>query len=243
MSDEKVKLPRSSYEELCKIIKAYGKLTQPSTLDQVNQLASVGATVVSANNAFLAATGLIQGGKLKSATDAGRALARALDHEIPDEIQASWHSVVKQNDFLNKMALAVRIRRAMDESTFVSHIAYSAGEPKSPGVMTGARAVIDILRASGHISEENGKLTSKEPTAASTDQEGPEVDRSPELRPVVSISTPSLETSIPLPKSAFSLAIQVRIDAKPSELDGLGEKLKKLINALKGMEEQDESGR
>ncbi|MEW6532465.1 MAG: hypothetical protein AB1473_16660 [Thermodesulfobacteriota bacterium] len=234
MADEKVKLPRSSYEELCKIIIAYGRLTQASSLDQVNALAGVGKTVVSANNSFLTVAGLIEGGKAKSATEHGKQLARALEHNIPDEIRTSWEQVVERNDFLSKMALAVRIRKTIDESTFISHIAYSAGEAKSSYVMTGARTVVDILRASGHITEEDGKLTSRE-LGADTVAESPRVDeRLASTEPGMQVSTQLVKTAIPSPHASLSLSIEVRVDAKPSELDGLGDKLRKIIDALRG---------
>ena len=37
MPDDKVKLPRSSYDELCKIIKAYGRISKPASLDEVTR--------------------------------------------------------------------------------------------------------------------------------------------------------------------------------------------------------------
>ncbi len=102
MPDERFKLPRSSYEELCKIIRAYGRVPKPASLDEVNALAGVGTTVVSANNLFLASVGVIEGGKAKAPTPKGKELASALEHEIPDEIQRQWSRVVQENVFLSK---------------------------------------------------------------------------------------------------------------------------------------------
>jgi hypothetical protein len=222
MQGEKVKLPRSSYEELCKIIKAYGRIEKPATLDEVNALAGVGKTVVSANNFFLAFTGIIEGGKSKSATILGKKLAHALEHEIPDEIQASWKEVIENSEFLRKMTLAIKIRKTMEESALISHIAYSAGEPKSPSVTTGARTVIDILRESGFVSEAEGKIISTELAAPSAPQGAP----------------PAAGIDFPIPKIEFSkkemgpgltLHIELRIDAKPSDLDDLAARLKKFF--------------
>ena len=70
--NEKVKLPRSSYEELCKIIKAYGQLTEPAPLDEISALSTIPRTGVSANNAFLSYAQIIEGGNKKAATSAGR---------------------------------------------------------------------------------------------------------------------------------------------------------------------------
>ena len=158
MAEDKFKLPRSSYEELCKIIKAYGRLSQPASLDDVAKLCAMNKTAISANNAFLANVGLIEGGRSKVATDAGRKLSKALEHELPDEIQDRWAEVVGGNDFLEKMAAAVKVRGKMESTALESHIAYSAGEAKSSSVMTGARAVVDILRAAGVVRESEGQL-------------------------------------------------------------------------------------
>src|SRR5687768_5793473 len=97
---EKIKLPRSSYEELTRIIVAYGNLNRPSTLNEINQASGVSATTVSANNAFLSFVEIIEGGNKKVITSRGAALARALGHEIILEIQRSWSEIVYENDFL-----------------------------------------------------------------------------------------------------------------------------------------------
>jgi len=237
MQEEKVKLPRSSYEELCKIIKAYGSLDKPGNLDDVNNLAGVGKTIVSANNSFLASIGLVEGGKAKSITILGRTLAQALEHEIPDKMQSAWKEVVETNEFLRKMALAIKIRKTMEESAFVSHIAYSAGEPKSPSVMTGARAVIDILRTSGLIQEADGKLTSTELMGA-TDQFPGGTQVSQTVTPIQPSKSAIHSFKDDLAPGA-TLHIEVRIDAKPSDLENLAPQLKKFLKEVAITEEQD----
>ena len=238
MAQEKLKLPRSSYEELCKIIKAYGRLEQPGPLEQVTTLSGIGKTNVSANNFFLTTVGIIQGGKMKEATPLGRELAQALEHNIPETISGKWREVVQKSDFLNKMALAVKIRNGMEASSLETHIAYSAGEPKSSSVMTGARAVIDILRSSGLVREEGDKIVPGEPIS---------IVKTPEETVSVPVSTapPSLHREEILlrdfARSAgkINLNIELRIDAKPSELEGLGAKLKDLLRSLSEVEGED----
>ena len=87
MAEDKFKLPRSSYDEICKIIKAYGRLTQPASLDEVARFCAMNKTAISANNAFLGNIELIEGGQKKSATSKGSDLAQALEHELPDQIR------------------------------------------------------------------------------------------------------------------------------------------------------------
>lgn len=238
MTEDRVKLPRSSYEELCKIIKAYGRSTQPASLDAVSKLCAMGKTVISANNAFLANIGIIEGGKAKIATPKGAALAKALDHEIPDQIEENWAQVVHENDFLNKMAVAVKIRKTMESSAFEAHIAYSAGEAKAAPVMTGARAVIDILRAAGVVREENGQLVAGEPLESPAKEV---IDASVEratVKPVLSSEIGHLLTGA-LP-TGLALTIQLRINAKPDELEGLGAKIRALLRDIQDRSEDSE---
>ncbi len=59
------------------------------------------------------------------------------------------------------MVTAVSIRGGMEDSDLQSHIAYSAGESKSPPVMTGAGAVVQILKLAGLVKEQDGKLVAE----------------------------------------------------------------------------------
>ncbi|MDF1551542.1 MAG: hypothetical protein P1P84_00705 [Deferrisomatales bacterium] len=228
MAEAKFKLPRSSYEEICKIIKAYGRLKDPSSLDDVAKYCAMNKTAISANNAFLANIELIEGGRAKAATMKGRALAKALEHELPDEMQENWLTVVQDNEFLEKMAAAVKIRGRMESSALESHIAYSAGEAKSGPVMTGARAVVDMLRAAGVVREHDGQLVASAGTSASEQSLHSEGGA---LQPSGSSEQVQHEVSrqSALPSKGASVHIELRIDAKPSELDGLGEKIRKLM--------------
>ena len=227
MTQQKIKLPRSSYDELKKTIMAYGKLGEPSTLAQVSQLSTIGRTSISNNNAFLAAVGVIQGGKYKSITSAGADLATALEHGIADEIQDKWAVIVNEDEFLSKMLQAIGIRSGMEVSELETHIAYSAGESKTPAVMTGARAVVDILRESGLVDEDNGRASISD-TDRRTYRRERDVVREDESTDVgISKSTHSFRTD-----SDVRVEIQLRINATPEEMDGLGEKIRDLLDSL-----------
>ena len=197
-------------------------------------------TAISANNAFLTNVGLIEGGRSKAATDEGRDLAKALEHELPDEIQDRWAAVVGGNDFLEKMAAAVKVRGKMESAALESHIAYSAGEAKSGPVMTGARAVVDILRAAGVVRESEGQLVAggrvKQPLQSAETSVSLSATRgAPSDNTTIGVA------SVPVPShnSDALLRIELRIDAKPSELDGLGEKIRKLIQDIEKPEERN----
>jgi hypothetical protein len=230
MADVGFPLPVSSYKELVKIIQAYGRVGADASLTDVSQLAVMNETRVSANNGFLVAIGLIQGGKKKTITAVGAELARALEHEesLPEEAASKWRAVVDANDFLQKVIAAVRIRKSMDESSLESHVAYSAGQPRTPAVATGARTVIDILEAAGLLREEGGNL----------------IPLTAELRPIpetvqktlsISESMPPMTESVQVQLSPATrlggvhLNIDVTVQCTPADLDDLGHKLRKLL--------------
>jgi hypothetical protein len=134
MADEGFPLPGSSYRELIKIIQGYGKFGSDASLNDVSKITAINETGISANNKFLVADNLIQGGKRKAITPIGAQLSNALQYEMVDDIVTKWRAVVEANDFLQKVVAAVRIRKGMDESSLESHVAYSAGQPKTPNV-------------------------------------------------------------------------------------------------------------
>lgn len=72
--------------------------------------------------------GLITEGNKKSATDIGRSLGRAYISKIDYELERIWKEIIAENDFLNRMVSAVRIRNGMDRTNFLNHIIYSSGQ-------------------------------------------------------------------------------------------------------------------
>ena len=89
MADE-FPLPSSSYKELIKIIRAYGRIgSEPASLGDVAKLAVMNENTVSGNNKFLIAIGVIKAGQKKTITPLGAELSKALDHDMADEIAAS----------------------------------------------------------------------------------------------------------------------------------------------------------
>lgn len=252
MAEDTIRLPRSSYEELVKVIRAYGQVPDGAGLNDIAHRSGLNRTTISANNGFLAFLGVIEGGKTKMPTSEGSHLAAALDHEIAEEQERAWRQLVESNDFLMKMVSAVRIRRGMEASSLASHIAYSAGAKKSSTVQTGARAVVDILRASGLVVEKDDRILPGAPTQAlssddaSLRKQGPiaSEDGVAVVNPEAATTDhgtgehiPDIGTSVPgTPKKTTSVNIEIRIDAKPSEVEGLGKKLRYMLRELEGLE-------
>ena len=234
MAEEKFKLPRSSYDELVKIIIAYSKPGKPSSNEVISQLTGINRTRISANNSFLIGTEIIEGDKGKITTAKGVAIARALEHMMKDEISLTWRQIVEENDFLNKMVQAINVRRGMEISHLENHIAYSAGEAKGKEVMTGAKAVIEILKLSGLVLGDGDKIlpvtdnssqTTSAPVKKDSDENYYSTDKPESIQESIHLKSQELEKSI-------SLKIQLIIQATPNELDGLGEKIRNLLKSL-----------
>jgi hypothetical protein len=236
MTEESFRLPQSSYGELVKIIKGYGVRNTEAVPDDISKVTGLHPTVVSRNNAFLVGIGVVQGGKKKSITERGLLLARALEHEMPNEITKHWRDIVLGSDFLEKVLAAVRIRKGMDIGTLQSHIAYSAGQPKSPGIMAGAAAVIDILRAATLLKEEDGKLIAMtedvissitEVSSAEETFTSSQASQSPAVPPLRSQSFPLSTSGIP-----FTIQFQIQLQCSVDDIGNLAPKLRGLIKEL-----------
>jgi hypothetical protein len=235
MADEGFKLPASSYEELTKIIMGYGKSKDPVGPGDISRLTGQNEDQVSKNNPFLVSIGVVQGGKKKIATDTGYALARALEHEMPDEIVKNWRSIVLANDFFQKTLSAIKIRKGMDFPTLQAHVAYSAGQPKNPKVMAGAKAVIDILRAAGLITEQDGKYTIISEGVSTSEREGVSDENPPSELPTqgTKLHKQPITLSQSVPETGMvGISIQIQIHCSAGEIDGLGVQLRQLLKDL-----------
>ena len=236
MANDKFKLPGSSYTELTRIIQAYGHAPKNASPQDVATRAAMGPTQISRSNGFLVSVGILEGGRTKSLTLTGENLAKALDHGISGEIETAWRNIVNDNDFLRQILSAVKIRSGMDVVSLRSHIAFTAGQAKSSPVMAGAGAIIKILEVAGYLSDQNGKIVAnarnEDQDQLQEDEENINVDNlvDPDVSPEVS------HKQI-IAKSGVSLAIEVRINCGPDDIENLGQKLKSLINDLSDPEE------
>lgn len=222
-------LPRSSYKELIKIIGAYGKVSENSVPADVSNVIGINESIISANNGFLKAVGIIQGGKKKNTTSAGRGLASAYEYDNQADIAGIWRSLIDSNDFLQKLVAAVRIRKGMDESSLEAHVAYSAGQPKTPQVLTGAGTVVEILKVAGLLKDEGGSLVAVAPEATvSTEIVDQRLVFNDAQYPAAAMTYAGDRKG----PTGVQLRIDVRIQCTPQELDGLGEKLRKIVEDL-----------
>lgn len=243
MAEDKFKLPQSSYEELCKIIMAYGQHEEPASNPEISRISSLHPTIISRNAGFLTAIGVLESGQKKSLTSIGKNLSHALDHQESGEISDLWSEIVLNNDFLSKLLSAIRIRNGMDEQTFISHIAYSAGQPKKPQFMTGSRSIIDILRIAALIKEVDGKiLTDSNKTAEKAIESARNEMISkydiPEIGDPHDPTTISYETIF---GTDIRIQINVNVDCKPAEIESVGVKLRGMLKSIKMSDTQNDS--
>lgn len=218
---ETVNLPASSITELEKIIKAYGHIGKEADLDTLSKLTGIGRTTISPNNPFLVDTNIITSGKKKKITAIGEKLARALDHKHNDDTRECWAEIIAAHEYLSNLVSTVRIKGSLTEEEAANHALYASGQKNIKANRTGARAVIDILLASGLVLSEGDVLTvSKNQSPASSGGEPenshpPAVEMSgtmpvePETQAAAQVSP--IPMSVPNTNSMLPISINIEL--------------------------------
>ncbi len=222
--NDKFKLPGSSLEEVFKVVQGYTTFGKTASLADIAKTTGMHETSISKNVGFLLSLGVLQGGRDKSITEVGKKLGLALMHNVPDEIESILSDIVAEDEFLKNVLAAVRIRKGMDESSLRAHIAYSAGLSKTGSTTTGTGAVVELLKRSGNLKTEDGKLMVSAPIARSTIIES--LVPPDKIEPVATQSAVrTIETSSP-----FAISIKIEVQCAPQDLDDLGKKLRKVVD-------------
>jgi hypothetical protein len=222
--NDRFKLPGSSIDEVFKVVQGYTTFGRAASLSDISKSTGMHETSISKNVGFLLSLGVLQGGRDKTVTEVGRKLGLALMHNVPDELEAVLADIVAENEFLKNVLAAVRIRKGMDESSLRAHIAYSAGLSKTGSTTTGTGAVVDLMRRSGNLKADDGKLVVSAPIVRPTSVETLAAQERVELVATQSVVR-TIETSSP-----FSISIKIEIQCGPQDLDGLGLKLRKVVD-------------
>ncbi len=228
MAEREFRLPGSSYEELVNIIVAYGTRDEAARPGDVGKLDAVHQSSVSRNNGFLTEIGVLQGESKKLITRQGRALALALARKDRGEIRRNWRAIIATNEFLQNVVAAVRLREGMLYPTVQAYVAHAAGQPRNKPVMTGAGAIVEILKTAGLLREEAGELVATfdeeiEPEDFALENESPlEVDEVPE---------PAVSTTVEVGEDP-PVRIHLHVQCTADELEDLGPKLKALLREL-----------
>ena len=230
MAERQFRLPGSPYEELASIIVAYGTRDDAERTGDVGKLDSVHQSSVSRTNGFLTEIGVLQGETKKVITRRGRALALALARKDRDGIRANWREVVGSTEFLQNVVSAVKLREGMLYPTVQAYIAHAAGQPRNNPVMTGAGAIIEILKTASLLREEAGELVATFDEWPEPEEPSPPEETPKEPSAEVSATVEALPSTPAGPAPAVTIHVQVRCTA--DEIEDLGPKLKTLIAQL-----------
>lgn len=159
---EVFKLPGSSYEEITKIIRAYSnvKTGQELSLADLAQMSGMDKTIISRNNGFLLQLKLITEGNKKAPTAMCVTLGKAYNLGITEQISKIWFEIVKNDEFLNRMISTIQIKSEMPKQEFINHIVFSSSNNNSNNARAGASAIIEILKLTQMIEENDGKIVS-----------------------------------------------------------------------------------
>lgn len=222
-------LPGSSLDELQKILKGYSSAPDNTNLDSLSKLIGINPTTISRNNKFLADVGLITGANTKTATELGRKLGRALDHNQKDDARQYWKAAVQTNEKVSGLVTTVRIKGGMSEKELTEHILYVSGQSNTSNNKTGARCVVDVLLTAELLTERDGRLSvAAEPSILSGEVGA---TREPQ-EDVQRIQTPAvLPAAIPIAVNAppVQLAINIQLHLPETENAEVYEKLFKAL--------------
>jgi hypothetical protein len=243
MADRGLRLPDAGFEVILRILKAYlaaakNQAGVPVKLDDVVRRAGGGRTQVSGQNGFLASVGLIEGGNTKQLTELGRRVALAADHPASPEWGRAFADVVDSSDDLAGIVDSVRVRKEMTLDDLVSHIVLTAGVAKNSRSLTGARTVLEVLKAGGAITEADGTLRAAAPRPAD-DTETNAHTMPPEQRAPADTAVPPIAsrshgpTSMQLPSPAGApIHIHVWLNASGTEAGDVADVLREFLEKL-----------
>jgi hypothetical protein len=226
MAESEFRLPGSPYEELVNIIVAYGTRDEAARPGDVSKLDSVHQSSVSRNNGFLTEIGVLQGETKKLITRRGRSLALALARKDKEEIRRNWRGIVATNEFLQNVVAAVKLREGMLYPTVQAYVAHAAGQPRNKPVMSGAGAIVEILKIAGLLREEAGELvaTFDGELDVVEDIAMEELSNEGEAEPLLSAT---VETS-----EGPAVKIHVHVQCTADDLEDLAPRLRALLREL-----------
>ena len=128
------KLPTSSYDELIKVIKAYGagKVGIPVSLDDLVKASGMSRTVLSKNNGFLVQIGLISEGNKKSPSEMCKKLSNSYVMNLQDQTKLIWRELFDKDEFITRMLSMISIKNKISKTEFINHIVFSANCGNGP---------------------------------------------------------------------------------------------------------------
>ena len=234
----KFNLPQSPYEELAQVIKAYSHFPQPTGPDEVGRLVGLESSVVNRNVGFLLAVEILEPGTKKVSTPTGRKLGHALEQDSPADIRTWWRHIILNSDFLKDLLSAIKIRDGVVQQALEAHIVDCAGYPDRMASMSGARTVVDVLKAAELIVDRDGTWALE---TAGVGQQGGLVPAAQGATDGAGAETveqtpPEIQTRIAQPRiqasGAVQITIQVNINCQPADVEGLVERLRRMLGEI-----------
>lgn len=243
MAEDGFRLPGSSYEVLSQIIRAYGRGGSEADRTHLAQMLGIAASEISRNAGFLTSVGILEDapGRRKSVTPLGRRLANSIDHSIEPEVESVWREIVTGNEFLSRLVTAVEVRNGMEPESLSSHIAFSAGQPKSPKTMTGARTIAGVLERARVIKLQDGKYVPvRRLASAEALVEGsrppPTMREEPRDRVSTVLSSwrsgATSTAGIAGSQSPLVVQVQIQVRVEPKDLSELADQLRDFVRRL-----------
>jgi hypothetical protein len=155
----KLPMPGGSWEKIQKIIRAYHATSDESpTVESIAQLAGIPRSVISMNNNFLRAIGLLQEERYRL-TSLGEQIATGLSIESREMVSEALQQAISDNPALTQLMSMLRARGVMKIDSFRGQIMLLAGlNDKSPAVQY-IRSLIDILEESQLIRVSDDTIT------------------------------------------------------------------------------------
>jgi hypothetical protein len=234
---ERFTLPRSSLKLLRLILIGYlhegGDDRKPAGPGAVGATVGLDPTLVSRNNAALAALGLLESAEARQwrLTDGGVTVARAFEYDADDEVRDALAEILRPNDFVGRVVAFVRSRGGVDEEGLISHMARTAGVKKTSEFLTGSRAVLELLNLAGLV-ETDGDMVRVPSTRreVETAEGGRRLQLEQAYSPGIARWDLASERKAPL--------VTLHMNVTPSDLetdeaaDELAARIKRLLDAL-----------
>lgn len=164
MPDKEFKLPHSSFNELKKLLIAFAKSKNPSSLDDLTKLTGIHKTLISSNNGFFESIGVITGGNKKEATETGKKLGLALANNMEAVASQQLRALLTQIEFIESMITALGIKPRSKED-FQAHIAYSLGKEHKGRNATGCATLVELFQIAEMVEENEGLLQPRDSEA------------------------------------------------------------------------------
>ncbi len=232
-------LPRSSFKLLRLILIGYlhegGNDRKPSGPSTVGRAVGLDATLVSRNNAALAALGLLEPAENRRwrLTEGGVTVSRALEYEAQDDAREALAAIFRNHEFVQRVVTYVRAQGGVEEAQVVTHIARTAGVKRSSEFLTGGRALLELIETAG-LLENDGGAVRVPPRRDSDSPEKVPGDRAPGQPRMRSY----WQTSGARDEATGGVYITLHLNLSPSDLktdaaaDELGGRIKRLLDAL-----------